>query len=72
MIRDLQLILINVLSLYKIKFFISDIAKAADEVRSELLTADEGAQYDRIVEINLDEVIYVFLRCHVCLSFVPV
>jgi hypothetical protein len=33
------------------------IAAAADGVRSQLLTADEGAQYDRLIEINLDEVL---------------
>lgn len=30
------------------------IADAAERVHKELLTADEGAQYDQIIEINLD------------------
>ena len=33
-----------------------DIAKLASEYRTELLTADEGAKYDRIIEINLSQV----------------
>lgn len=33
-----------------------DIAKYAGQVRHELLSADDGAQYDRIIEINLSQV----------------
>ena len=32
------------------------IADAAASVGQELLSADPGAQYDRLIEINLDEV----------------
>ena len=33
-----------------------DIAKLASEYQQHLLTADEGAKYDRIIEINLSQV----------------
>ncbi len=32
------------------------VAKAAGEVQKELLTADSNAQYDQLIEINLDTV----------------
>jgi hypothetical protein len=34
-----------------------DIAAFANEYQTELLTADEGAKYDRVIDINLSEVI---------------
>ena len=33
-----------------------DIAAAADEVRTDLLTPDSGCNYDRVIEIDLDKV----------------
>lgn len=33
---------------------IAEIAEAADKIWCELLTPDEGCQYDRLIEINLD------------------
>ena len=35
--------------------FVSDIADAASDMQ-DLLVPDTGAQYDRLIEINLDEV----------------
>ncbi|CAF2454542.1 unnamed protein product [Rotaria sp. Silwood2] len=43
-----------------------DIAKFANEYKNVLLTADEGANYDRIVDINLSE-----LQPHVNGPFTP-
>jgi hypothetical protein len=34
-----------------------DIANLANQYQKELLTADDGAKYDRIIDINLSEVI---------------
>ncbi|XP_026473145.1 probable aconitate hydratase, mitochondrial [Ctenocephalides felis] len=42
------------------------IAKEADGVKKDLLTADEGANYDRVIEINLDT-----LEPHVNGPFTP-
>ena len=33
-----------------------DIAALANQFKDELLTADEGAKYDRVIDINLSEV----------------
>jgi hypothetical protein len=33
-----------------------DIATLANQYQTELLTADDGAKYDRIIDINLSEV----------------
>ena len=33
-----------------------DIANLANQYQSELLTADDDAKYDRIIDINLSEV----------------
>lgn len=42
-----------------ISYFISDIAELADEYK-DLLTPDAGCEYDKIVEINLNEVNFLF------------
>ena len=34
----------------------TEVADEADKYRGSVLTADEGAQYDRLIEINLSEV----------------
>ncbi|CAH1794200.1 unnamed protein product [Owenia fusiformis] len=44
----------------------SGIGEAADEVRQDLLAADEGCQYDQLIEINLSE-----LEPHVNGPFTP-
>uniref|UniRef100_A0A6M2DLG5 Aconitate hydratase, mitochondrial n=1 Tax=Xenopsylla cheopis TaxID=163159 RepID=A0A6M2DLG5_XENCH len=44
----------------------SAIAQEADGVKKDLLTADEGAQYDKVIEINLDT-----LEPHVNGPFTP-
>jgi len=36
------------------------IAEAAEKFKDVLLSADTGAEYDRVIEINLDEVRPVF------------
>lgn len=43
-----------------------DIAEAADAVQEELLTPDPGCHYDRLIEINLDE-----LQPHINGPFTP-
>ncbi len=40
-----------------------EIAAFADQYQTELLTADEGAKYDRVIDINLSEVIKNSLFC---------
>ncbi len=37
-------------------YFELEIANLADQYKTELLTADEGARYDRVIDINLSEV----------------
>ena len=37
-----------------------DIAQAAEDVQQELLTPDEGCHYDRLIEIDLNTVSYVY------------
>ena len=44
----------------------SDIAGEADKYREKLLQADEGCQYDELIEINLSE-----LEPHVNGPFTP-
>lgn len=44
----------------------NDIAKEAEKYKDKLLTADSGAQYDRVIEINLDT-----LEPHVNGPFTP-
>jgi len=48
-----------------LKFILNniEIAAFADQYQTELLTADEGAKYDRVIDINLSEVIKNSLFC---------
>ena len=52
-------------------YFPSDIADMANKYQG-LLTSDEGAQYDEVIEINLDEVSVIICLCAVSLEHVSV